>query len=162
MIPVYRRILFATDLSANAAHAFGHAVGLARCSRGKVNILHVLPEVEPAMLNYISTVMGEGRLATLELAHKDEVRDQIRQRLHDFAKAELIDRPQDVELIGEVEVHHGSPVGLILETADRLEADLIVIGSHGQGRLKYALLGSVAEKVLRKSHRPVLVVPLGA
>jgi nucleotide-binding universal stress UspA family protein len=35
-----------------------------------------------------------------------------------------------------------------------------VLGSHGKGALKYAFLGSVAEKVLRKSHRPMLIVPL--
>ena len=48
----------------------------------------------------------------------------------------------------------------ILQAADRLEADLVVVGSHGKGGLHYAFLGSVAEKVLRKIHRPVLVVPL--
>ncbi|HEY7746773.1 MAG TPA: universal stress protein [Desulfuromonadales bacterium] len=44
--------------------------------------------------------------------------------------------------------------------ADRIDADLIVLGSHGKGRLKYAFLGSVAEKVLRKTQRPAMIVPL--
>jgi len=42
-----------------------------------------------------------------------------------------------------------------------LSADLIVMGTHGKGALRYAFLGSVAEKVLRKTLRPVLIVPLG-
>jgi nucleotide-binding universal stress UspA family protein len=57
-------------------------------------------------------------------------------------------------------VHHGNPVEQILQMADRIDADLIVLGSHGKGKLKYAFLGSVAEKVLRKTLRPAMVVPL--
>ncbi len=160
MIPSYRTILYATDLSANAAHAFRHAIALARCHEARIHILHVLPEIEPAVLNYVSTVMGEDRLTDLELSHKDEVRAEIRDRLARFAKEELADHPEDLERIAEIEIHHGSPAGQILEAADRIDADLVVLGSHGKGRLKYAFLGSVAEKLLRKSHRPVLVIPL--
>lgn len=160
MIPRYQTILYATDLSPNAAHAFRHAVAVARRFDARIHILHILPEVEPAVLNYISTVMGEERLADFELEHKAEVMDQIRQRLHRFAREELADRPEDLERIADIEIHHGSAVGRILEAADRIEADLVVIGSHGKGRLKYALLGSVAEKVLRKTQRPALVIPL--
>jgi nucleotide-binding universal stress UspA family protein len=160
MIPTYKTILYATDLTQNAAHAFRHAVGIARCHQARIFILHVLPEMEPAVLNYVSTVMGEDRLAEMELAHKAEVKDEIRKRLHEFAKAELADRPEDVERIAGIEIHHGNPAAEILKAADRLSADLIVLGSHGKGALKYAFLGSVAEKVLRKTLRPVVVVPL--
>lgn len=160
MIPQYGKILYATDLSVNAAHAFRHAISLARHYGAKIHVLHVLPEVDSSVLNYISTVMGEERLVNLELAHKDEITDQIRMRLHQFAKDELVDHPEDLERIADIEVHHGSPVGQILEVADRLDVDLVVVGSHGKGKLKYAFLGSVAEKLLRKSYRPVMVVPL--
>jgi len=160
MIPQYKTILYATDMSDNAAHAFRHAIGLARPGNARIHLLHVLPEIDASMLNYISTVMGEDKLANYELAHKDEVKDQIRMRLHKFAKEELSDHPEDLERIAEIEIHHGNPVVQILEAADRVNADLIVMGTHGKGMIKYAFLGSVAEKVLRKAHRPVLVVPL--
>jgi nucleotide-binding universal stress UspA family protein len=160
MIPRYKTILYATDLTANAAYAFSHAIGLARCNNAQIYLLHVLPEVEPAMLNYISTVMGEDKLADFELEHKKEVKDQILLRLHAFAKEELVDHPEDIERIAGIEVHHGHPVEQILEMADRIDADLIVLGSHGKGKLKYAFLGSVAEKVLRKTERPAMIVPL--
>lgn len=160
MLPQYQKILYATDLSINAAHAFRHAISLARRFEAKIHILHVLPEVDASVLNYISTVMGEERLVNLELEHKDAIKDQIRLRLHEFAKAELVDHPEDLERIASIEVHHGSPVGQILEIADELDADLVVLGSHGKGKLKYAFLGSVAEKLLRKSYRPVMVIPL--
>lgn len=160
MIPKYKTILYATDLSDNAAHAFRHAIGLSRTDNARIHLLHVLPEMDAAMLNYVSTVMGEGKLASYELEHKEEIKDQIRLRLHKFAKEELADHPEDLQRIAEIEVHHGNPVVQILEAADRVNADLIVMGTHGKGMIKHAFLGSVAEKVLRKVHRPVLVVPL--
>lgn len=161
MIPRYSTILYATDLSENAAHAFRHAISVARCHDARIRILHVLPEVDSAVLNYVSIAMGEEKLADLEVGHKSAVKEIIRQRLHDFARDELGEHPADVDRVIGVEVHHGSPVAEILKAADRHDVDLVVVGSHGKGRLKYAFLGSVAEKLLRKSQRPVLVVPLG-
>ena len=160
MIPEYKKILYATDLSVNSAHAFKHAISLARRYNAKITLLHILPEVDASTMNYVATVMGEEKLAGFELEHKAEIKDEIRLRLHKFAKEELIDHPEDVERISDIEVHYGNPVAHILQHADGLEVDMIVLGSHGKGALKYAFLGSVAEKVLRKSHRPMLIVPL--
>ena len=47
----------------------------------------------------------------------------------------------------------------ILAAAERLQADLIVMGTHGRTGLRRALMGSVAEEVLRHSRRPVLIIP---
>lgn len=52
------------------------------------------------------------------------------------------------------------PADLILEQADAVKADLLVMGSHGRGALMEALLGDVTHTVLRKAPCPVLVVPL--
>jgi len=160
MIADYKKILYATDLSVNSAHAFKHAISIARRYNAEVTLLHVLPEVDSATMNYVATVMGEEKLAAFEIDHKQEVRDEIRHRLHQFAKEELSDHPEDVERISDIEVHYGNPVAHILQHADSLGVDLIVLGSHGKGALKYAFLGSVADKILRKSHRPMMVVPL--
>ncbi len=65
----------------------------------------------------------------------------------------------DLKAEPAVEVHHGEPAPMILTVADRISADLIILGSHSKGKLHYAFLGSVAEKILRKTHRSVLIVP---
>jgi nucleotide-binding universal stress UspA family protein len=57
-----------------------------------------------------------------------------------------------------VQVGEGRPAAVILDVAEHLRPDLIVIGSHGRSGLDHLLLGSVAEKVLRRASRPVLVV----
>ncbi|GAB4277661.1 MAG: universal stress protein [Deferrisomatales bacterium] len=157
MIPEYKTILYATDLSPNAAQAFRHAIGLARCYDGAVHILHVLPEEEQAVVNWVATVMGEDRLAELELEHKEELAAEIRKRLEAFAAQELGDRPEDTARVAAVEIRYGDPAEEIVAAADRIDADLIVLGSHGKGRLRTVLLGSVTERVLRRSRRPVLI-----
>jgi len=56
-------------------------------------------------------------------------------------------------------VIQGYPVDKILAEANKVHADMIVLGSHGHGALRNLLVGSVAEGVLRKAGCPVLVVP---
>jgi nucleotide-binding universal stress UspA family protein len=48
----------------------------------------------------------------------------------------------------------------LLHQAERLKADLLIVGSHGRGAMLHLLLGSVSEQVLKKATCPVLVVPI--
>jgi nucleotide-binding universal stress UspA family protein len=59
----------------------------------------------------------------------------------------------------DAEVRGGSPAREILEVALNASVELIVLGTHGRGGVERFLLGSVAEKVLRKARCPVMVVP---
>jgi nucleotide-binding universal stress UspA family protein len=67
--------------------------------------------------------------------------------------------PLPAERAAEVVVDVGHPAAAILDRAARLPADLVVMGTHGAGGFERLLLGSTAEKVLRKSPAPVLTVP---
>lgn len=55
----------------------------------------------------------------------------------------------------------GETVDTILAEADRIDADTIVVGSHGHSKLHHLLLGSISEGVVRHSTRPVVVIPVG-
>ncbi len=156
MLPEYKTILYATDLSPNSGQAFRHAVSLALRYGAKIHILHALAETETAVVNYVATVMGEDKLADLEVEHHGEVRAEILRRLEAFTRDEL---PPDAPhgCVSKIEIVHGDPAEKILEAAERIGADLIVMGSHSRGRLRQVLLGAVSEKVLRKSPRPVFV-----
>jgi len=159
MKPDYQTILYATDLSDNSAAALRHAMTVAERFDARVTILHVMPEMDASIVGYVATVIGEDRMAELELEHEKELQETIREKVAGFVKNEL-GGEKDLRGIADIEVHHGNPVVEILKAADRTDADLLVIGSHGKGRLQYAFLGSVAEKLLNKSTRPILVVPL--
>ena len=161
MIPKYNTILYSTDLTENAAHAFRHAISLGKAYDAQIHILHMMQEMDASVVSYVASVIGEEKFAGLELDHEADLRDQIRAKLDKFAADELADYPEELARVASISVHHGNPVAGILAEADRLDADMIVMGTHGKGPLRYAFLGSVAEKVLRKTLRPVTIIPLG-
>jgi len=160
MIPRYKSLLYTTDLSDNSAHAFRHAVSLARAYQAEVHILHVMPALDSAMENYVAAVMGEETFVKLTQSNREQLIETIRERLKKFAADELQDHPEDLKRIIDIEIHYGRPAATILERADKIDPDLIICGTHGKGLVSHTFLGSVAEKVLRKSKRPMLIVPI--
>jgi nucleotide-binding universal stress UspA family protein len=160
MLPNYKSILIATDLTPNSEHAFKHAVLLARQPKASIHLLHIVPEIDTSFRSYVSSMMGEGKLEAFETQHEEQARAEIKRELDEFSRQELADYPEDLKNIASIEVIHGHPVSCILQEADRLDVDVIVMGTHGKGPIGHAFLGSVAEKVLNKSTRPVFVVPI--
>ena len=64
-------------------------------------------------------------------------------------------------MIGDVLIDQGEPFEFIVAEAERVHADMIIMGSHGQSAVSKMLLGSVAHKVSMKAKAPVLLVPIG-
>lgn len=160
MLPNYQHILVPMDLSPNSVNAFKHAVMIARRNNAKLHLLNVVPEVDAAMRSYISAMMIKGDLVRMEHEQEDRARKILQQELKDFAAEELKDHPEDLDRIETFEVLHGDPVNKILLEAERINADMIVMGSHSKGSVHYPTLGSTAKRVLRKTVRPALVIPL--
>jgi nucleotide-binding universal stress UspA family protein len=160
MLPNYKNILYATDLTPNSEYAFKHAIMMTRRSQAKIHLLHVVPEIDAGFRSYVSAVMGDGKLESFEAQHEEEARNGLKKRLETFAQKELEDHPEDLKNIAGIEVVHGHAVSEILLAADRLNADVIVMGTHGKGTRGLTFLGSVAEKVLHKSRKPVFVIPI--
>ena len=131
-MPIFYRILFAGDLSERSRAAFGAACSLAGESGAH---LHVLNVVESALLP------AETR------TRRKEIEDELR-AFYRAAPALAVDYL----------VRGGDAPDAILRTADEVEADLIVVGTHGRSGLDRLLCGSVAESVLQRSRRPVLFV----
>ena len=155
MLPQIKKILYATDLSRNSAYAFYYAVDLAQKRGATIVILH---SVEP-LPGYVKTyTMG---LEKTEIENQAELTDIIGKRLNNFCQKvdDHIGSPC-VELVTKVIVRSGHPVEEILSAADEEGCDLIVLGSHGKGFLKQTFLGSVSRRVLDRSRKPVLVIPL--
>ncbi len=162
MLPAVKKILYLTDISKNSSHVFRYAMQLAKTFQGQIIILHVLKSIDPAMEVPILVRMGENAYQNLIKEREEEIIKGIRERLKAFIQTELQEDPDDSELVASIHVHEGEPVAEILETAERFDCDLLVMGDHSKGRLAYTFLGSTAEKVLRRSRRPVLVVPIPA
>ena len=73
---------------------------------------------------------------------------------------EVKDPKKHEERVSSILVHEGDAVDEILKAADRLKSDIIIMGAHGKGILSHTFLGTVPDKVLRRSRIPVLVVPI--
>ena len=163
-------ILYTTDLSDNARYAFSYALSLANMYAANLILLHVLPEtpglVDKSVIGYI----GEERWESIKQRHFQDAREAlIGKRRDHIVVNEIIDqfkKDAKASLGGhsipsdEVMVKKGNPVEIILETADESNCDLIVMGTHGQGSLADAMMGSTARRVVRRSQKPVLVVRL--
>jgi nucleotide-binding universal stress UspA family protein len=160
MLPLIKNILYLTDLSKNSAYVFRYAVQLARTFDATITILHVVKTIEPAMEIPILVHMGEEAYQTLIKEREQEIITGIKSRLHEFTEKELHDDPKGTNRVSAILVYEGDPVAEILETADKLNSDLLVMGDHSKGILAHTFLGSTAEKVLRHTRRPVLVVPI--
>jgi universal stress protein A len=131
------RILLATDFSRSSEQALGYAEELARRFGAELVVLHV----DEAL----STVPGSDLAETRRAAADGELQElAIELRAKDVPARALL-RP-------------GLASGEIVATAKAEHADLVVMGTHGRTGLAHALLGSVAERVLRTAPCPVLTV----
>ena len=150
-MPRWKNILVPTDLSPASRAAMLVAAELAHDSQGKLLILHVaeLPEgmdrqtpIEPTP-GAPPVPIGD----CLESSARAELA-RMAQSARDAAPGATVD-PRVVI---------GAPSAVILAESEALEADLVVVGTHGRTGFAHLMLGSVAENLVRRSRVPVLTV----
>jgi nucleotide-binding universal stress UspA family protein len=141
---VISHILMPTDFSWASQAALEMAVDLARRFGARLTLFHAhqVP----------SYVFPDGVMP---------VQSQMLMELERTVVAELTRLAAPIAAQGlKVETRHtlGAPAAEICRAAEELGADLVVMGTHGRSGLGHFLLGSVAEKVLRRAHCPVLTI----
>ncbi len=141
-----RKLLAAIDFSPVSAAVVEHAASLAEAFSAELTLIHIAAP-DPDFVGY-----GAGP-QTVRDDRAREIRTEHRE-LHAIAEA-LRDRAISAHAL----LIQGPTVEKILVEGQRLQSDMIVIGSHGHGGLYRALLGSVSEGVVRAARCPVLVVP---
>lgn len=142
-----QRILYPTDFSDLATHAVGYASSFADAFNAEIHMLHVVDEAYQYWM-----AMGPDSLPvgpTVDEILQSAKEQMSRWKTEQFASAR---RP----VVAEVTI--GRPFFEIINYAKTREIDLIIMGTHGRGGLTHVLMGSVTEKVVRKSPVPVLTV----
>jgi nucleotide-binding universal stress UspA family protein len=160
MLPSIKHILYATDLSKNALFAFRYAMTLANALDAKITIIYVLPMLDSAMEVPIIAQMGEEMYYKLREEKSREIIDNIKRKLQNFSQGELRNEQFKAEREPSILVREGDAVDEILKASDTLKVDMIVIGAHGKGILSHTFLGTVSDKLLRRSRIPAVVVPI--
>ena len=156
MIPKIQKILYTTDLSPNSDFAFLYAINLAKHHDADIIILHVLDEISEMWLAMQSSDLVRAQRKKIS----EEAMIRIKNRLKLFSEKELENDPDYAKRVKSIEVLEGYPAEVILKEADKLNCDVIVMGSHGKGIISQTFLGSVTKRVLRRSRKPVFIVPL--
>ncbi len=154
------RILYPTDLSENANYAFGHAVRIASCYGAKITILYVLEDLAPNVLMIMQAFHGRDRWEEMQRSNRDEILQSIRDRIQAVCAEVSSNIPECPFVADEILVETGHAVERILYHLEKRPCEMVIMGSRGHGLLKEALLGSTSHRVLRRSQKPVLIVPL--
>lgn len=142
MVTTSRRILCPTDFSPFAESALEQAIVLGRRYEAEVVGLHVIPTL----------------LSGVPIALPPQLDAGARQAV--LAELDRFTEPaRAAGLVTRLELREGGVTSSILDLAQSLPADLIVMGTHGASGFERLMLGSVTEKVLRRATCPVLSVP---
>jgi nucleotide-binding universal stress UspA family protein len=134
------RILCPTDFSEFSRHALDHAAAIAGWYGARLCVLHVSPV--PPVIDSPTIPLTEGD------------RERVIETLQGFTRHLPAEIPLELKVEEAARVHNG-----IVRQAEEMDADLIVMGSHGRSGFERLLLGSVAETVIRQAPCPTLVVP---
>jgi nucleotide-binding universal stress UspA family protein len=140
MEAMFRTIVWATDGSELADGALGHVLELARVHGSRIVAVH-------------GNELLRGRAGGAPvLADEPDLQAKIAKQVEELRQAGF-----DATL--EVCTGSRSIATLIAEAAEKVDAELIVVGTHGSGGFTAALMGSVARALCHTAERPILVVP---
>ncbi len=165
-----KKILFPTDLSKHARYAFQFAASLADRYGATIAILHVMEELPTTVEAQLAGFMGDKKWQELKKKQEEEAREvligkkrdgmMIRQALQNFCQDMKDDDPECNFTADEIVVKSGNVVQEIVEQAENVNADLIVMAYYARNMIAEAMVGGVTRRVLRRSKRPVLLVPM--
>lgn len=161
----FKKILYLTDLSETGRQAFPYAASLAHLYGAELTVFHVVEshDLEKYLVGYISEPLwNEIKRGSLEEARQillRRKRDDARIRHSIDAHCQDAMPPESASYVSyDVVVETGDTVDKVLAKAEKEGYDLIVVGRHGHGALKGALIGDTAQRIVRRTTKPVLVV----
>jgi nucleotide-binding universal stress UspA family protein len=141
---MYETIVVPTDGSENALRAADHAIDVAAHTGATVHALSVVD----------ATRLGPFTPVDIEVS---EVKSSLRSQAEEATEA-VVERCRSAGVDCVAAIRIGVPNESILDYSDEVGADLLVVGTHGRTGLPRAVLGSVAERVVRTSDVPVMTV----
>lgn len=143
-----RHILVPIDFSKSARAALSAAVDMAEKYEANIDLLHVIPP--PSYVPLERTIFGEGKEKTIDDAMRSSAEKQLAQVV-----AAL---PEGIQERVSTHLEMGVPSKTIVRYAEAEKTDLVVMGTRGRTGLDEIIIGSVAERVLRRCPCPVLTV----
>lgn len=141
----HQKLLVPVDFSTTSNKAFAYAREMVKCWGGELHLLHILDT------DFLTGAVH------ITIEPLDESVAKWRKRAEEKLAATY--RGEDgSDLPGEIHIRDGKPNEEILQAAEEMDVDMIIIGSHGRIGLERTIFGSVAERVVKNAPMPVLVI----
>lgn len=141
----FTKILTAIDFSETSDSAFDYALTLAGQFNSELTIVHVINEPVDLRGFYVPHISFEQLEKEIEIGAVKMMETFCQEKLGSFSNYQTV-------------IATGIPYDEIINTASRIDASLIVLGTHGRTGLDHILFGSTAERVVRSATCPVLTV----
>jgi nucleotide-binding universal stress UspA family protein len=145
-MPSIKTILVPTDFSEASETAFQYAKTVAEAFGASLHLVHVMEDL-----------LAHAWTAEVYVASMPQLREEIEKEAQ-ARLGSMLSVEERLRFKAVTALVAGNPFVEIIRYAKTHNIDLIVIGTHGRGPIAHMLLGSVAEKVVRKSPCPVLTV----
>jgi len=146
-----KKVLIALDYNPTAKKVAEAGYDMAKAMKAEITLLHVM--VSPAIYSSAYASMGAWQIDTVGAFEAQQIIEKGSRSFLAKAKLHLADESiKTIQKEGEFDK-------VILETADEIHADCIVMGSHSQKWLENIIMGSVTQEVLRKTDIPMYIVP---
>ena len=152
---MFKIILYPTDFSDTAGKSLRYLKQLHKAGAEKIVLLNVIHQ---RILDTLETIH---KAAYFQDARYHEDPDEAEQKLTKDRKNKIAPIAAELEAAGfevKIRIEKGYPVREILKVEKEEAVSVIVMGSHGRNNLRRASIGSVSEKVMRRSITPVLLV----
>jgi nucleotide-binding universal stress UspA family protein len=144
-----KTILLPTDGSECSAKAMTYALSFAKQYGGRIVALHVIDRRWEEQTRVAFVEVGQDLTQKIRDGYAEEARRILQ---------EVADAGAKAGVSVETRVVRGIPFDDIVQIGEELPADLIIMGTHGRTGVSHLLLGSVAERVVRRAPCPVLTV----
>jgi nucleotide-binding universal stress UspA family protein len=150
-----KKILIALDFNQSAQKVAEKGGSLAKAMNAQITLFHVLTDPQDYRQAEHVTIMGfAGHQDTIEVI-LEETLDPEKMSLQFLNKSKLYLGDNSIQTLLE----KGNCAEAILKAANKINADIIVMGSHSHKRFENTVMGSVAEKVILNTTIPVLIIP---
>ncbi len=145
MEPEIKKVLVPIDFSDYSKNALKYAIGFAKKFKADMILIYVVePVIYPPDFS-----MGQIAIPAVSAEWDKKAKEE----LDKLAKTEI---PPDINVTTVIKT--GKPFVEIIDTAEEVDADIIIIATHGHSGVEHILFGSTAEKVVRKAPCPVLTL----
>ncbi|WP_457567685.1 universal stress protein [Desulfurobacterium sp.] len=152
-MPLFEKVLYSTDFSPLAEHAFQYVKKLKSAGMREVVIVHVVNELSVELPEGLDVMQEREAMDVLSRSDREYLLNVIERA--EALREELKDTGVDVKL---KIIASSNAAGQIVRVAEEEGVNVIVIGAHGKGLLTQLILGSVSLDVVRKARCPVLLI----